>query len=189
VKEVNTKKGMAVLITALLIIPSLSIFAFSEPKTVNTEDDCELASDILTLVEASRDKAEAIIHGLEDEGEEVPEGAERALEKGNESLEEALELLNAGDCKPASMKLMEALQHYGRAAQKALEAEVEPEDEEFEEKAEKAIGLREAIERAYSFLEKVNETAKDFESRAQASMSQTSETCCWKRTRPSPRRR
>ena len=161
-KEVNLKKGLALLMLALLIAPSINIFAYSDPTTVNTEDDCELASDLLALVEAARDKAEAIIHSLEEEGTDVHEEAERALERGNEFLEEALEMLNVGDCRPASEKLMEALQHYGKAAQKALKAVAEFEDEDFEE-AEKAIGLREAIERAYSFLEKVNETATDFE--------------------------
>jgi len=159
---VNLKKGLTLLMLAMLSVSSFSAFAFSDQST-ETTDDCELASDLLALVNTSREKAEAIIQGMEDEGTEIPEEAIRALEKGDEFLEEALELMDDGDCKQASAKLTVALQHYGKAAQKALEAGEEHEEEEHEEEAEKAIGLREAIERAYSFLEKVNETAADFE--------------------------
>jgi DNA repair exonuclease SbcCD ATPase subunit len=163
------KKGLAIFILAMLMlptsarrIPSFGLFAYSDPD-VDTESSCEIAADLLALVENSSDKAEALVNSLEEEGSEVPGGAVKALEKGDEFYEAALAHMNMSECELASEKLTEALQHYGKASQIALEVEVDPEVLLATEEAEDEYNLRVEIERAFLFLEKVNETASDFE--------------------------
>jgi exonuclease SbcC len=163
------KKGLAIFILAMLMlptsarrIPSFGLFAYSDPD-VDTESSCEIAADLLALVENSSDKAEALISSLEEQGSEVPGGAVKAFEKGDEFYEAALVHMNMSECELASEKLTEALRHYGKAAQIALEAEVDPEVLLATEEAEDEQNLRQEIMRAYEFLEKVNETASDLE--------------------------
>ena len=135
----------------------------AEVEFIVEDAPCELVSNLLSVIEMSKNQTRAILDQLIDEGIEIPEEALEEFEKGNETVWEVYSLYEGGECESAADKAAEALDHFREAASLAMEAEEELEDDGAEENAEKAIGLRVAIERAYSFLEKVNETATEFE--------------------------
>jgi len=166
--DVNGSYASTLLLEANASLGEYEVTASSEGEHDETEftvEDapCELVSNLLSIIETSRNQTQTILNSLIDEGIEIPEEALEEFEKGNETVWEVYSLYEAGECESAADKAAEALDHFREAASLAMEAEEELEDYGAEEKAEKAIGLRVAIERAYSFLDKVNETAAEFE--------------------------
>jgi len=123
----------------------------------------EHAENLLSLVERSRERVEEAIEELESEGIEVPDDAEESIELGFTALEEALRLLGDGDYSEAIEKGHEALQHFGNALRILREALPDEAPASVRAQTEKAQGLRNAIDRAYAFVDKVNATAERLE--------------------------
>jgi methyl-accepting chemotaxis protein len=102
---------------------------------------------------------ERLEEALERMGEEVPEAAEDSYDLGVDDLEAAIVLLEDGNYTGASSKAREAFRHFSEAF-KAIRELLAEEPTEEEEDAEERLGLRVAIERAYVYLDRVNETLR-----------------------------
>ena len=111
------------------------------------------------LVEHVEDVMERLEEALERLGEEVPEAAEDSYDLGVDDLEAAIVLLEDGNYTGASSKAREAFRHFSEAF-KAIRELLAEEPTEEEEDAEERLGLRVAIERAYVYLDRVNETLR-----------------------------
>ena len=111
------------------------------------------------LVEHVEDVMERLEEALERLGEEVPETAEDSYDLGVDDLEAAIVLLEDGNYTGASSKAREAFRHFSEAF-KAIRELLAEEPTEEEEDAEERLGLRVAIERAYVYLDRVNETLR-----------------------------
>ena len=126
---------------------------------VTLTDATTLAEGLLSLIENSREQVEAAFDELEAEEIDVPEGAMDSYEQGVEAAEEALQLMEEGKYSAAYAKALQALQRFRIALHLIQVIGPERPTEDTEEEAERAIGLKEAIERAYEFLERFNGTA------------------------------
>lgn len=112
------------------------------------------------LVEHVEDVMERLEEALERLGEEVPEAAEDSYDMGVNDLEAAFALLEDGNYTGASSKAREAFRHFSKAFKAIRELMAEEESSGEEEDAEEMLGLKVAIERAYVYLDRVNETLR-----------------------------
>jgi len=126
---------------------------------VTLTDIPTLAEGLLSQVEDCRERVEAAFDELEDEGVDVPEDAMDTYEQGVEAAEEALRLMEEGKYGEAFAKALQALNHFRVTLQLIQGVGPERPTKNTEEEAERAIGLRVAIERAYTYLERFNGTA------------------------------
>ena len=118
-----------------------------------------LAEGLLSQVENSREQVEAAFNKLEAEGVDVPEDALDSYEQGVDAAEEALQLMEEGKYGEAFAKALQAL-HRFRVALQLIQVVGPKRPTKDTEEAERAIGLKVAIERAYAFLDTVNATAE-----------------------------
>lgn len=136
----------------------------AEAEFLVQEGPCGLADQLLSMLETRKEEVEVLFDNLDDDDKEIPEEAEETFELAEEAAEEARELYEEGNCTAASEKATDALNLYHEAAELALEAEPQitskelEDDDDGDEEADRAVGLYEAISRAYRFLERVNET-------------------------------
>jgi tetratricopeptide (TPR) repeat protein len=176
----GSSKFVALLMLALVILPSTvmvsgySLIFLSEVEAVNANaveaqqlNSTLVAASVLDnrteaaaerLVDHVKDVMEKLEEAFERIGGEVPDAAEDSYELGVDALDMAIALLEVGNYTGASSMAHEAFRHFSEAfkAIRELMAEEEPSDEE--EDAEERLGLKIAIERAYVYLDRVNET-------------------------------
>jgi len=119
-----------------------------------------LVENLLSHVERSRERVEEALAEFE---EGVPEDALESYQEGVNAAETARQLAEEGDYSGAIESALQALRHFQDAFRSVMEARAEEALETAEEEAEKAVGLRVAIERARAFLRKVNATADRLE--------------------------
>ena len=171
----------ALLMLALVLLPSTmmvsgsSLNAFNGVEAGNSHivapqlNATHVAASVLDnrsetaterLVEHVEDIMERLEEALERLGEEVPETAEDSYDLGVDDLEAAFALLEDGNYTGASSKAREAFRHFSEAfkAIRELLAKEAPSGEE--EDTDERLGLRVAIERAYVYLDRVNETLR-----------------------------
>jgi tetratricopeptide (TPR) repeat protein len=110
------------------------------------------------LVEHVNDVMERLEEAFERLGDEVPEAAGDSYDLGVDDLEAAIALLEDGNYTGASSTAREAFRHFSEAFKAIRELMAEEEPSEEEEDAKERLGLRVAIERAYVYLDRVNET-------------------------------
>jgi len=118
---------------------------------------------LLNILEKAKERVSDIFKKLEERGITIPEEAKTNYETGLSMVEEAVKLRDEGKHREASEKAIEAMQMFKEAVKvvheiapgKPVEAEVV---------AEKAMGLRVAINRTYSFAERLEGLADKAES-------------------------
>lgn len=127
-----------------------------------TEEESRKIDMLLEILEASKNQVEAVFYRLEGEGIPIPDAARDKFEQGLLTAAEAVQLRDQGNYEQASEKAVEAMQIYSEAIQIANEV-APPTISDTEVRAEKAIGLEEAIERAYDFSERIESIADEAE--------------------------
>lgn len=123
-----------------------------------------LAQELLEQAEELWEEVEEIFDEFEEHGIEIPPEAEGNMTLGVDAMTLALEYLGDGNYSDAVDEAYEALQYFGKAFQLVQEtadqledADVEDEEPE-EDDVERAFGLYMAIDRAFQYIDKVNET-------------------------------
>jgi tetratricopeptide (TPR) repeat protein len=126
------------------------------------DGESKLAHDLLELLSMSREKT---LDMLELE-EGSPVYVERYYEKfqiAEEIAEEAHAMFNEGEYQEAAHMVTEALRLYSESIKLAEDVEEKPEEEDFEEDVKRILELKDALERTYSYLEKVRMASAEFE--------------------------
>jgi hypothetical protein len=140
--------------------------------TVASDNSMELAETLIEQAEDARDNVEDAFDELEDEGVEIPQEANSSYLQGIEYLDMAKEDFDEGNYIGASDMAFEAIQLFGYAfegVQDLIPVEpddveaipVEPDDVEADAGGDETGNperLAVAIERAYAYWEKINET-------------------------------
>lgn len=145
--------------------PGIYTVSVSIDDEVETETFTVILSALETLTEQlievannSRLQVEKEIQRLNETGLEILGKALEHYEEGLEALNESLEELGKGEFDDAIEEAMEALRSFKKAL---LLLSVKAPKVRGEEEAERIRGLEVAIERAYEFLERVEELAED----------------------------
>lgn len=128
--------------------------------TVINPDLEELAETLLDQAEDILDNVEDVFETLEEEGIGIPDQANTSYLQGLITLEEAEALFEVGEYSGAAEKATECIGYFGDAyeeAQTLIPTEEEDEGEDEEE------SLLYALERAYAFWERLNETVTRLE--------------------------
>ena len=136
-----------VAIKPLLIIASLALAMGLAPVAAD-EDGSERAEMMLQIVEKAKERVNEIFYVLARQGIPIPKVAQEKLNKASAMVEEAAKMLEAGDVKSAERSALEAIKSIDKAArylpQRAEEA-----------LEERARGIRQAIDKTYEFVKKV----------------------------------
>ena len=160
---------VSLLTLMLLMSATTSVLAYSDPQSTPSGDDgnayssivgdapVELAEELLSLMEASRAQVIASLNQLSDDGFAIPEASLELLRSGDEAAGEAFRYMEAGDYQSVVDRATEALQLYGEAIRLALCADQEAAEEDGGVNAA-LVGLKERIERGYSFSSELNAT-------------------------------
>ncbi len=151
-------------------------FSFSPAAFADTVDDpgieqrvdpgagsngSELAEELLSLLDASRSQVEAILEQLALDGVVIPDAVYVTFSLAEEVAAEALLLMESGMYPEVSEKATEALQLYGEALQMALDSHYGVLESILEENASDAQELWDSLNRGYTYLNDVNDTARD----------------------------
>lgn len=129
---------------------------------VNATVDFEgIAEKLLEHLERNRERIEEFIEKLGDV--EIPEEARESFGKGVNATEEAKALFEEGDYEGAAEKAHEAMRYFADAFKKLHETLPEEPEEAVEVEAERARGLKVAIERAFEYLDRVNATVHNLD--------------------------
>ena len=170
----STGPKASMLTLMLLVSVATSIFVYSEPITTLSygegypvqsfvgDDHHELATELLSLLEASHTQVRTALEQLTEEGMAIPEGVEDALRYGVRAAEEAFYYMDLGDYKSVIDKATEALQLFGEAIQIAMEAEQSPTWDEGDGDTW-IVELHVRIERGFYFLSELNRTTYQLE--------------------------
>ena len=130
--------------------------------TVASTSLIELAESLIEQAEDARDNVEDAFDELENEGVEIPSGANSRYLQGIEYLDMAKEVFDEGNYTGASEEAFEAIQLFGDAFEKVQDlTPVEPDDDDDDEGDDETGNperLAVAIERAYAYWGKINET-------------------------------
>jgi hypothetical protein len=127
--------------------------------TVASDNSMELAETLIDQAEDAEDNVEDAFDELMDEGVEIPSDANSSYLQGIEYLDMAKENFDEGNYAGASEKAFEAIQLFGDAFERVQDlAPVEPDDDEGDNETGNPERLAVAIERAYAYWEKINET-------------------------------
>lgn len=128
------------------------------------DGDCKLAHDLLELLHRGREKTWDILSDIMDDYPEFSDAIRERLLEAEEAAEEAYKMYEEGRCQEAAAKVTEALRLFRESMKIAEELEEkEPDEEEFDEEVERVLELKDAIERLRMYLNKVNETCREFE--------------------------
>ena len=117
-----------------------------------------LAEKLNSMNNLAKTRVETVFEILEESGITIPEDARNSYEKGVELLEDSLNLFEEEHYTESVNKALQALQEFNTALRLAKAVE----RIEAEEKGEEHM-LRVAIDRAYVFLDKLNQTAENLE--------------------------
>lgn len=119
----------------------------------------ELAEELLSLLNASRSQVEEILEQLILDGVVIPGEVNVTISLAKEAAVEALLLMESGMYPEVSEKATEALQLYGEALQMALDSNYGALENTLEENSSVTQGLWDSLERGYTYLHDVNDTA------------------------------
>ncbi len=127
--------------------------------TVASTNLMELAESLIEQAEDAEDNVEDAFDDLEDEGIEIPSEANSSYLQGIEYLGLAKENFDEGNYTGASDNAFEAIQLFGDAFEGVQDLiPVEPDDDDGDDETGSPERLATAIERAYAYWEKLNET-------------------------------
>ena len=143
------------LLTALMFIFSIVALPTSTSlaQEVEKTDDKVKTEILLRILEKARERVKDIFERFEEKGATIPEEAKTSYETGLSIADEAIRLSEEGRYGEASKKAIEAMQMFKEAIKIAHKAT--PEKLTMAENVTlKAIGLKVAINRSYSFIEK-----------------------------------
>ncbi len=127
--------------------------------TVASTSLMELAESLIEQAEDAEDNVEDAFDDLEDEGIEIPSEANSSYLQGIEYLGLAKENFDEGNYTGASDNAFEAIQLFGDAFEGVQDMiPVEPDDDDGDDETGSPERLATAIERAYAYWEKLNET-------------------------------
>ncbi len=119
-----------------------------------------LAEELLSLLDASRSQVEAVLEQLDLDGVVTSYEVMDALSLAEEAASEALLLMGEGLYEEAAERATEALQLYGDALQMALSSNYGVTESTPEDNSTEVQGLWDSLERGYSYLGEVNDTAR-----------------------------
>lgn len=148
---------------SILVLILFVSFSYSPAAFADTVDDpgIELADELLSLLNASRSQVEAILEQLALDGAVIPDAAYVTFYLAEEAAAEALLLMESGMYPEVSEKATEALQLYGEALQMALDSDYVVLESILEENSSDAQELWDSLNRGYTYLNDVNDTARD----------------------------
>ncbi len=127
--------------------------------TVASTSLMELAESLIEQAEDAEDNVEDAFDDLEDEGIEIPSEANSSYLQGIEYLGLAKENFDEGNYTGASDNAFEAIQLFGDAFEGVQDLiPVEPDDDDGDDETGSPDRLATAIERAYAYWGKLNET-------------------------------
>ena len=165
VTNLKTLTLASICLLSVLVISLASMPAFSESvkekagevNNVASEEDVK-SEEILKILEISKIQIETILNKLKEESASIPETSRDKFKEGITLSNEAIQLREQGNFEKANEKAIEAMEKYEDALQIADEGLL-PDSLEEEEVAQKAIGLENAIDRAYYFADKIDDLA------------------------------
>jgi tetratricopeptide (TPR) repeat protein len=132
--------------------------------TVSSDDESEAFADtFIDQAENAKESVEDAFDELEDEDVEIPTEANSSYLQGIDYLEMAVEDFDAGNYTEASENAFEAIQLFGDAFERVQDLiPVEPDDDDDDDDGDDEAGSPEslavAIERAYVYWGRLNET-------------------------------
>jgi len=121
----------------------------------------KITENLLEQLERNQERIEAFIEKLGDV--EIPEDARESFSKGVNATEDAKGLFEDGDNEGAAEKAYEAMRYFADAFKKLQASLPEEPKEDVEVEAERARGLKVAIERAFEYLDRVNTTVQNLD--------------------------
>ncbi len=121
----------------------------------------KITENLLAQLVRNQERIEAFIEKLGDV--EIPEDVRESFSKGVNTTEEAKALFEEGDNEGAAEKAYEAMRYFADAFKKLHETLPEEPEEAVEVEAERARGLKVAIERAFEYLDRVNTTVQNLD--------------------------
>jgi tetratricopeptide (TPR) repeat protein len=127
---------------------------------VLVQDLEELAENLISQAEDAQESVEDIFEELEEEGIDIPAGANESYNLGVEALEVAQAHFDDGNYTEAGDYAYEAVQFFGDAYQQVeglVPVEPTDDDDDDEEGADEE-SLAVAIDRAFAYCEKLNDT-------------------------------
>ncbi len=156
-----TNTNLASLFLILIIALSLGAmptFTADVEEDLTDDENLEKTERLLKILEKSETQVKKILERMEREGIPIPEASREKFEEGLSLVQEAIQLRDQADYGEADEKAVDAMEEFEEALKIAGE-EAPPETSDIEAAAEKAIGLKRAIERAYNFADKVEALA------------------------------
>ena len=185
VRSVTTRRVLALLLAMVILVPTVSVSGAASlaPRAVVTSsvisDFNSLISNVdpnATVVdyEALAEKLlfqlekgwEKVVRVFEERDLEIPEAARAEYRLGVESLNETRALISSAEYQAAAHLARGALNHFGNAYQifrEHVQATEEPEETDEPSFNETERGLKVAIERAYTYLGRLNATVVSLE--------------------------
>ncbi len=164
-KNLKTFTLVSICLLSVLVISLTTIPVFSEnvkeksgeANTVAREEEVK-SEKIFKILEKSKIQIETIFNKLEEENASIPKTSRDKFNEGIILGNEVIQLREHGNFEIANEKAIEAMDKYEDALQIADE-ELPSDSLEEEGVVQKAIGLENAIDRAYYFAEKIDDLA------------------------------
>ncbi|MCJ7731471.1 hypothetical protein MUP51_04070 [Candidatus Bathyarchaeota archaeon] len=148
------KKPILLLITAMILTSLMGAMTFANAQET---DPALVAENLLNALDSSRNEVNGLFEAYAENGT-IPEGVSEALSEAEALYAETQAAYESGDYELAIDLATKAMNEYGKASAKLMEAEVEAEDEN-EDTFDKLGGYEKALDR----LDKLREIALNLE--------------------------
>lgn len=184
VKSVTTRRVLALLLAMVILVPTVNVSGAASlaPRAVVTSSVVTDFNSLISNVDTNATVvdyealAEKLMFQLEKSWEEmerafeadleIPEAARTEYRLGVEALNETRELISSGEYQAAAQLARDALNHFGNAYRmfrEHVQATEGPEEADETSFNETERGLKVAIERAYTYLGRLNATVVSLE--------------------------
>lgn len=177
-KGINSLMLIGVLLVSAVLVPMASV-RVSYAQTGEDRNGTKVKTErLLEILVRAREHLDMVIERLESRGLELPSEAKKQISEAVSQAQEAVSISQAGDPDTAVKLALEALKRLKNALdriEKAIEAAERSGvvgknsdsklDGKSTEEAEKALGLRRAIEQAQIYLTKLRDLAEAAKSR------------------------
>lgn len=149
---------LVVLIFSIAFVPTP--FSTAQENGGNGQDKQVFTDRLLEILDAAKNRVEALFERLDSQGIPVPEEAQSSYSEGLSQASTAVQLRNEGRYGEANEVALQAMLKFRKAMQIASEAAATVPEEPQEVETAKVLGLREALERTEEFIERLESLAE-----------------------------